>query len=107
MKTYNLEQAAAFLHMSAGALRERAKSGEIRAAKPGRRWVFLEQDLIDYVRSQSDVIAANAKHQVVELCRSTVAERSTGFVSPRRMAREYADRLALPASERRRNFTIA
>jgi excisionase family DNA binding protein len=51
MKTLNLEEAAAFLHMNPETLRERAKAGVIPAAKPGKCWVFLEEDLVAYVRS--------------------------------------------------------
>jgi len=50
--TLNLEQAARFLHLSPGTLRERAACGEVPAAKPGRRWVFLRDDLVAYLRGQ-------------------------------------------------------
>jgi hypothetical protein len=32
-------------------VRRRAKCGAIPGAKPGRRWVFIEGDLAEYVRS--------------------------------------------------------
>lgn len=49
MKTYSLADAAALLHMSVEGLRMKAKAGKIKAAKPGRRWVFLESTLIDFL----------------------------------------------------------
>lgn len=41
VKTLNLHQAAAFLHMHPEEVRSRAKRGLIPGAKVGRRWVFL------------------------------------------------------------------
>lgn len=46
MQTFNIKQAAEFLCMSSSALREKVKKGEINASKPGRRWVFIEDDLV-------------------------------------------------------------
>jgi hypothetical protein len=50
MKTLNLVQAAALLHMHRVTLLIKAQSGAIPAAKPGKCWVFIEQDLQDYLR---------------------------------------------------------
>ena len=107
MRTYNLKEAAKLLCMSPSTLRAKAKSGEVRASKPGKRWVFLKADLIAYLKSQGDLIAANAKIQEVELCPSTDAVMSTGFASRHQMASEYASLLGLPTDARRRNSTIA
>ena len=52
MKTLNLEQAAAFLHMHPYTLMQKVNAREIPAAKPGKRWVFIEDDLADYLRGQ-------------------------------------------------------
>ncbi|WP_404813717.1 helix-turn-helix domain-containing protein [Acidithiobacillus albertensis] len=51
-KTLDLEGAARFLHLSKEELRRRAKAGRIPAAKPGKRWVFLEDALAEYLRAQ-------------------------------------------------------
>lgn len=51
MRTLNIDEAAKLLHISAAALRQKARLGLIKAAKPGKRWVFLEQDLADYLHS--------------------------------------------------------
>jgi hypothetical protein len=50
MKTLDLKAAAAMLKMHPESLRRKARAGEIPAAKPGVRWVFLEADLADYLR---------------------------------------------------------
>ena len=49
MKTLTIEQAAEFLHLHPDTLRARAAAGIIRGSKPGRRWVFREEDLNDYL----------------------------------------------------------
>ena len=51
MKTLNLREAAAFLHMHPEEVRTRAKRGLIPGAKIGRRWVFIDVDLAEFVRS--------------------------------------------------------
>lgn len=52
MKTLNLEQAAAFLHMHRYTVMQKVNAGEIPGAKPGKRWVFIEDDLAAYLRGQ-------------------------------------------------------
>jgi hypothetical protein len=55
MKTLNLSEAAAFLHMHPEEVRMRAKRGLIPGAKIGRCWVFIDLDLADFIRSQYPV----------------------------------------------------
>ncbi|WP_426178091.1 helix-turn-helix domain-containing protein [Massilia sp. TWR1-2-2] len=51
MDTLNLAQASTFLHMHREEVRKRAKQGRLPAAKIGRAWVFLEDDLVDFIRA--------------------------------------------------------
>ena len=51
MITLTLLEAAAFLKVHPEELRRRAKAGLIPGAKVGRAWVFLQEDLADYLRS--------------------------------------------------------
>ena len=51
MRTLSLKQAAAFLHISPSSLRGKVKSGLIPAAKPGKKWVFVEDDFVTYLYS--------------------------------------------------------
>ena len=51
MQTLDLKQAAQFLRLHPEELRQRAKRGLIPRAKVGRSWVFIEDDLVQYVRS--------------------------------------------------------
>ena len=52
MNTLNLQEAASLLHVSKSFLAEQARQGIVRASKPGRKWVFLESDLEDYVNKR-------------------------------------------------------
>jgi hypothetical protein len=49
--TMDLQGAADFLKMSTEEVRSRAARGLIPAAKPGKQWVFIEEDLASYLRS--------------------------------------------------------
>src|ERR1022692_3232919 len=51
MRTLSISEAAAFLRMHPEEVRCRAKCGAIPGAKPGRCWIFIEDDLAEYVRS--------------------------------------------------------
>ncbi len=50
MTTLNLKQAAAYLNMHHVTLLRKAQQGEVPAAKPAKRWVFILQDLQSYLR---------------------------------------------------------
>ena len=52
MGTLTLQQAADYLKIHPVTLQEKARSGEIPGAKIGKRWVFLEIDLIEHIRAQ-------------------------------------------------------
>ncbi len=65
IRTLTLKAAAAFLHIHPETLRQKLKSGEIPGAKPGRRWVIMESDLEQYLRSLH-----NSQRRVVQTSRS-------------------------------------
>lgn len=46
-----LPQAAALLGLSPVTLRKRAAAGTVPGYKPGRSWVFLEDELLAYLKS--------------------------------------------------------
>lgn len=52
MQTLNLKEAAVFLKKSTEAIRRAAAKGAIPAARIGRRWVFLLDDLVEFLRSR-------------------------------------------------------
>ena len=86
MQTLDLQQAAAFLRMHLEEVRRRAKLGLLPGAKPGKAWIFIDDDLAEYVRShyayprQALQVTPRKEH---ELCHSTNAEVRGGSISPR------------------------
>ena len=52
MNTLTLAEAAGFLKMHPEEVRCRAKRGLIPASKPGRRWVFIDEYLAEFLRSK-------------------------------------------------------
>ena len=65
MKTLSLKDAANFLKMTPEGLRRKAAKGDIPGAKPGKCWVFSEDDLAEYLRSLYPT-PANALQGVIE-----------------------------------------
>ena len=51
LRTLSLTEAAKFLRVHPETLRQLARQGKIPGAKVGRAWVFLEEDLAEYLRS--------------------------------------------------------
>ncbi len=47
----------AFLNMSPEVLRQKVKAGDVPGAKPGKCWVFLEDDLAEYIRTAYGAMA--------------------------------------------------
>src|SRR6516225_12259299 len=93
VKTLDLNEAAAFLHMHPEEVRRRAKRGLVPGAKAGRRWVFLETDLADFVRSLYPVRrqALQVTTPQEGLCHLESAGQSGGSTSLRRVVSEYDD----------------
>ncbi|PHQ57939.1 MAG: multidrug DMT transporter permease [Porticoccus sp.] len=102
MLTFTLEEAAALLHMSPAVLCRKAREGSIRAAKPGKRWVFLEEDLVSYLHSlysgPGQAPLSDCKEDT--LWHSSNAVMSGGSDSSHPMDGEYAARLGLATRNR-------
>jgi len=107
VRTLDLSEAAAFLRMSPAVLRQKARQGLVRAGKPGRRWVFLEDDLVAYLRSLYPVDGqaprGGCKEESLWLSRN--AATGGGSASRRPTVSEYAALLGLPTSNRPRSTT--
>ena len=52
MRTFDIPEAAEFLKIDRTTVLELAGAGELPGAKVGRAWVFLEADLIEYLRDK-------------------------------------------------------
>src|SRR5690348_13615495 len=106
MRTLDLQEAAAFLRMSPAVLRGHAREGRLQAAKPGKRWVFLEEDLATYLRQlyarrrQAPLSGSNVEESIWE---STNAVMSGGSTSPHQTASEYVGLLGLQTVRSLRN----
>lgn len=57
-KTYSADEAATYLKVHRNTVLKLARSGELRAGKVGRRWVFIKEDLQEYL---DRVIAAQVE----------------------------------------------
>jgi excisionase family DNA binding protein len=81
MITLTLREAAMFLKIHPEELRQRAKAGRIPGAKVGRAWVFLQDDLADFLRSlysPSRQALQVTLRKEVETCHFADAGRSGG-----------------------------
>lgn len=59
MRTLSLNEAAEVLKVHENTVMELASTGEIPGAKIGRAWVFIDEDLIAFVRRQITQQSAN------------------------------------------------
>ena len=108
MKTLGLKQAAVFLHMSASSVQKKAKAGLIPAAKPGKNWVFVQDDLVAYLRSLyagRGQAPLSGSSEEKSLCHYSNAVKPGGLISQLQTEREYADLLGLPEENSRRSTT--
>src|SRR6266700_4543395 len=98
LRTLSLTEAAALLRMHPEEVRRRAKCGAIPGAKPGRCWIFIEDDLAEYLRSfyatprQALQVTLRKEMQ----CHFANAVVSGGSTSLLPTGSEYAERLGLP-----------
>jgi excisionase family DNA binding protein len=98
LRTLSLPEAAALLHMHPEEVRRRAKAGAIPGAKPGRAWIFIEDDLADYVRSfyatpRQALQVTLRKEMECHFANAAVAGGSTSLLPT---GSEYAELLGLP-----------
>jgi Helix-turn-helix domain len=63
MQTLTLAVAAAFLEMHPEEVRSRAKRGALPACKPGRRWVFVDEDVAAFLRESCSVPVADKNNK--------------------------------------------
>jgi hypothetical protein len=106
METWNLEQAAKFLKLHPEELRRRAKAGNVPAAKIGKCWVFLPDDVALYVRS---LYAVDWQALQVRLgketdpCQLLNVETTGGSMSSPLTGSEYDALLGVTRKNSRRN----
>jgi len=97
VKTLTVEEAAELLHLHPVTLKRMAKRGEIPASKPAKRWVFIEIDLVAYLRAQYPPRVMQGAHKEVNICRSTDAQTlPSGGSSCATAEKSYREALGLP-----------
>jgi len=105
VKTLNLQQAAELLHIHPVTLQSRAKAGVIPGARIGRRWVFVEDDVLAYLRAQYPRRALQGDKETIQ-CRSTNARiHLTGGSSCPTTDEQYRKALGLPTETKRGSTT--
>lgn len=105
-KTYDLVEAAEYLRMSPAVLREKARLGKLKAAKPGKRWVFLEADLVEYLGAlyaSTRQAPLSGSQEVTWESTNAVIRGGSGLPPP--AEGEYADLLGLSTNRQPKNCT--
>jgi excisionase family DNA binding protein len=106
MRTLTLQEAADLLKLHPVTVAERAADGRIPAAKLGRRWVFVEEDLIGYVRAHYTRRALQGDSPENSKCHSTSAKtHRIGGSNSRLAVIACRKALGLPTSGKLRNTT--
>jgi Helix-turn-helix domain len=109
MNTLTLNQAAGFLKMHPEEVRSRAKRGLIPASKPGRRWVFIDDDLAAFLRgnyaTQRQALRVASEKGSAPWVSANEAP-SGGSVSRHHQVSEYEEVLKRAARPTRRNSMI-
>ncbi|MFZ6750277.1 helix-turn-helix domain-containing protein [Undibacterium sp. Ren11W] len=110
MRTFDLIEAASFLKMHPEEVRRRAKLGLLPGAKPGKSWIFLEDDLAEYVRSlyavpRQALQVTPRKEQ--QSCHLSNAVTRGGSISPRQQASALDVLLEQVTKSKHKNYTTS
>ena len=83
MKTLGLKPAALLCKMHPNTLRELAVAGKAPGAKPARAWVFVEEDLLAFLRGQykSETPCRSTKGRAARSGGQTSAMLANGYVN--------------------------
>jgi len=96
--------------MHAEEVRRRAKAGLLPGAKLGKRWVFILEDLAEYVRSHysesRQALRVTWRKEVTE-CHSADAVTRGGLISPLQAVSELDALLAQPRRPKLKNSTTS
>lgn len=99
IETLTTQEAAEILHMHPTSLTRKAKKGEVPARKVGKRWIFVKEHLIEWLKNDyrisADSQAVDTTNGDTLLCQSKNAGISGGSTSPHRTAQEYDTLLKL------------
>jgi hypothetical protein len=106
MKTLDLQAAAELVFLDPSTLRAKAKRGEVPAAKPGKCWVFIDVDLLDWLRGLYTAPRQVASQPTPEdLCQPSSLKKpdqTTGITNLALMEKQYTNLLAPKTKPRRK-----
>lgn len=89
MKTFDIDECAEFLKVDRKTALRLSGEGKLPGAKIGRAWVFLEDDMADYLRAQVRIQARQRQVEAeVELNLETAAARTPSMLPPVRRGRQ-------------------
>lgn len=104
MKTLTLQQAADLLKLHPVTLQGKAKAGLIPCCKIGRRWVFVDIDLIEHIRAQYNLRALEGEHERKQICHSTNAKtQQFGGLKSLSLEKCYKEALGLTTKSKPKN----
>jgi len=97
MNTLTLQEAAKLLKLHPVTLQEKSRAGKIPGAKIGKRWVFVEVDLIEHIRAQYQRRVSQGEHEELQTCHFTDAKtRPSGGSKYPSAGEQYQKALGLP-----------
>lgn len=97
VRTLDIEECAAFLKVDRTTALKLAGSGDLPGARIGRAWVFLEDDLIGYLRLRVKQQQAERRNEtIVDEGLAASARRNGTLVSPLLAKRAEKKKRELP-----------
>jgi len=107
MQTLGIDECAEFLKVDRTTALKLAGNGTLPGAKIGRAWVFLEDDLVDYLRNEARRQARERQSKAIiqEELEASVTRAVATPIAPTRMRKErkvradlsqYPDELLAP-----------
>jgi len=102
--TLDLEQAASFLNCNKETVRRLASAKKIPAGKIGRKWIFIQSDLENHIRTQysnTESVVQVVDSDEESLCQYTFETTSGGLNSHHQMEQEYDALLGLKTKNKR------
>lgn len=103
MSTMGIDEASRLLKDHPVTLSKMASSGEIPAAKIGKKWVFIEVDLLDYIRAQYKLRALEGERKETQCHFTNAKTPPSGGSKSLSVDRKYNEALGLTTKSKPRN----
>lgn len=94
METYSIEEAMAFLHCGRNAIMKHVNLGNLPACKIGLRWIFLKDDLVNFIHyMQNERANQRCKCSKEENSWHSTSEETPGGLLSQRQTESALDNL--------------